>query len=116
MGGNLMSSRVEISKRIEEKRQRVADWLIAEVYSDYGTMAGVLGVTPATAYKTLVAMEADDLVERHQTGRGSVWSMTMTGQLSYLAEDGDASSLFDPRVSEVTIKHTLALQRLRLRE
>lgn len=85
-----------------------------EVYTDYQTAAKVLGVTPATAYKALGTMERDNLVERHPVGRSSVWSLTVTGQLTYLADGDDPLGVFDPRVSEVTVRHTLAIQQARL--
>lgn len=111
---NLLSNRAAIAERVEAKRRRLVEWLREEVYTDYQTAAVVLGVTPATAYKTLGTMERDQIVERHAVGRSSVWALTTTGQLTYLQEGDDPLGLFDPRVSEVTVRHTLAIQRARL--
>jgi hypothetical protein len=111
---NLLKSRTEITARVEAKRSRLVDWLKAEVYTDYQTAALVLGVTPATAYKALIAMEKKGHLDRHAVGRASVWSVSLMGQIEYLADDEDPLSVFDARVSEITVQHTLAVQRARI--
>ena len=110
----LLSNSADRAQRIEDKRQRLVDWLRQEVYTDYTTAAAVWGVTPSTAFKTLGKMERDELIDRHAVGKSSVWSLTTNGQLLYLAEGDDPQAIFDPRVSEVTVRHTLAVQRARL--
>lgn len=111
---NLLKSRTEISARVEAKRSRLVEWLKAEVYTDYQTAALVLGVTPATAYKALIAMEKKGHLDRHAVGRASVWSVSLMGQIEYLGDSEDPLSVFDARVSEITVQHTLAVQRARI--
>lgn len=111
---NLLKSHAEISERVAKKRERLARWLKAEIYTDYTTAAGVLKCTPATAYKALKAMERDELVESHEVGRVTMWALTMRGQIEYLQDGDDPTALFDTRISEVTVRHTLAVQRARL--
>lgn len=111
---NLLKSRTEIAARVVAKRARLVAWLKAEVYTDYQTAALVLGCTPATAFKALTAMQRDGLLERHAVGRASVWSISLMGQIEYLDDGDDPLSVFDPRVSETTVQHTLAVQRARI--
>ena len=111
---NLLKSRAEIDQRIEKKRECLANWLKAEVYTDYTTAAAVLQCTPATAYKALKAMQRDELIQSHEVGRVTMWSLTMHGQIEYLQDGDDPTALYDSRVSEITVRHTLAVQRARL--
>lgn len=111
---NLLRSRAEIAARVDAKRQRLVDWLKAEVYTDYQTAALVLGCTPATAFKAVTAMQRDGLLDRHAVGRMSVWSISLAGQIEYLGDGDDPLAVFDARVSEITVQHTLAVQQARI--
>lgn len=110
---NLLS-RDEIEKRVESKRQRLVNWLRSEGCIDYVTAGTLLGITPSAAYKTLVSAEKDGLLVKHVGNKLSLWSLSMTGALSYLTDADDPQLVFDPRVSEATVRHTLAVQRARL--
>lgn len=111
---NLLKSHSEISERVAKKRERLAHWLKDEIYTDYTTASGVLKCTPSAAYKALKAMERDELVESHEVGRVTMWALTIRGQIEYLRDCDDPAALFDTRISEVTVRHTLAVQRVRL--
>ena len=90
------------------------NWLKDEVYIDYKTAAAVLSCTPASAFKTLTSMERDGFLERHAVGRISVWSTSLAGQIEFMSESDDPLSVFEARVSEITVRHTLAVQLARL--
>lgn len=112
--GNLFKTHAERAARTEEKRARLVEWLRDEKFTDYQTAGAVLGVTPKAAYKTLTATDRDGITERHRVGRSSVWSLTMRGLLEYMGPEDDPQGLFDARISEATVLHTLAIQRARL--
>jgi hypothetical protein len=113
MHPNLISDRSKIAERIEAKRQRLADWLLDEVFTDYKTASKVIGTTDSAAYKTLMAMVKDGLVKTHDVARSKMFTLTPHGQFVFMRDDEEAYT-YDPRVSDTTVKHTLAVQQIRL--
>jgi hypothetical protein len=120
---NLLGAPADRQQRALQKRAQVLRFLRQEIWSSQDILGGVMGVESRTAaHKNLARMEGEGLLRRHRVeglGGGSItlWGITSHGQA--LAFDPlselPVASYFEPnRVAEITIRHTLDLQRLRM--
>jgi hypothetical protein len=120
---NLISAPAERQVRALQKRAQVLRFLRQEIWSSQDILGGVMGVeSRAAAHKNLTRMEDAGLLRRHRVeglGGGSItlWGITAHGQAMAFdpASEAPVESYFEPtRVAEITIRHALDLQRLRL--
>lgn len=120
---NLLSNPQQRERRVLEKRINVLRFLRQEIWSSQSILGLVMGIqSRTTIYKNLVRLEADGLLKRHTfTGLGggtvAIWGITSHGQamaFNPLTEE-PIPAYFEPsKVAEVTVKHALDLQRLRV--
>lgn len=120
---NLLAAPAERQQRAQQKLTQVLRFLRQEVWSSQDILGVVMGVTSRTAaHKNLARMEAEGLLRRHKVeglGGGSVtlWGITSHGQAMAFdpLSEAPVASYFEPgKVAEITIRHALDLQRLRL--
>lgn len=91
-----------------------------EGFSTAKILGELIGLKRTATFDTLKRLEREELLQEVKTtdevGKGSpsLWGLTPTG--AFLATEEGAWSYFDPnRVSEITIKHELAVQRVRVK-
>jgi hypothetical protein len=120
---NLLAAPAARRARSEQKVRAVLRFLRQEIWSAQDILGGVMGVeSRAAAHKNLARMEDEGLLRRHKVmglGGGSItlWGITAHGQAMAFepASEAPVASYFEPnRVAEITIRHALDLQRLRL--
>jgi hypothetical protein len=120
---NLLATPADRQARSEQKVRAVLRFLRQEIWSSQDILGGVMGVESRTAaHKNLVRMEAEGLLRRHKVeglGGGAItlWGITSHGQALAFdpATESPVASYFEPsRVAEITIRHALDLQRLRM--
>lgn len=120
---NLLASPAQRLTRADEKRQNILRFLRQEIWSSQDILAIVMGIkSRTTAHKNLVRLEKDGLLKKHTiTGLGggtvALWGITSHGQAMAFdpATETPISAYFEPgKVAEVTVKHALDLQRLRV--
>lgn len=120
---NLLASPLERLTRAREKQQRILRFLRQEIWSSQDILGMVMGIqSRTTIYKNLVRFECDGLLKKHTiTGLGggtvALWGITSHGQAMAFdpATETPISAYFEPgKVAEVTVKHALDLQRLRV--
>jgi hypothetical protein len=121
---NLLNSPAARQLRALEKRQQVLRFLRQEIWSCQDILGDVMGVqTRTAAHKNLARMEAEGLLRRHRIevlGGSAItlWGITSHGQAMAFdpASETPVAAYFEPsRVAEITIRHELDLQRLRLK-
>lgn len=109
--------------RHREKEIAVLRFLREELWSTAEILGAVMGVRARQAiHRSLQQLERTELIRRHSfylLGRSlTVWGITPHGQGNAFDPKTEApvSAYFEPsRVSELTLTHTLDIQRLRLR-
>lgn len=120
---NLIGTPAGRQQRAMEKRRQVLRFLRQEIWSCQDILGSVMGVQSRTAaHKNLARMEAEGLVRRHRIetlggGGLTLWGITSHGQAMAFDPESEqpVSAYFEPgRIAEVTIRHELDLQRLRL--
>lgn len=120
---NLIATPAARRARALQKHWQVLRFLRQEIWSSQDILRQVMGVESRTAaHKNLTRMELDGLVRRHKVvglGGGSLtlWGITPHGQGMAFdpASERPVATYFEPgRVAEITVQHTLDLQRLRL--
>ena len=120
---NLLGAPADRHLRALQKRAQVLRFLRQEIWSSQDILGGVMGVESRTAaHKNLARMEDEGLLRRHRfegLGGGSItlWGITSHGQALAFdpVSEMPVASYFEPnRVAEITIRHTLDLQRLRM--
>lgn len=120
---NLLAAPADRRARSEQKARAVLRFLRQEIWSSQGILGGVMGVESRTAaHKNLARMEDEGLLRRHKVeglGGGAItlWGITSHGQALAFdpATESPVASYFEPnRVAEITIRHALDLQRLRM--
>ena len=120
---NLLSAAADRKQRVLQKRMLVLRFLRQEIWSSQDILGGVMGVESRTAaHKNLARLEDEGLIRRHRVdglGGGSItlWGITSHGQALAFdpVSETPVASYFEPtRVAEITIRHALDLQRLRL--
>jgi hypothetical protein len=120
---NLLAAPEDRQKRCDEKRDLVLRFLRHEVWSSQSILGAVMKVqSRAAAHKNLQRMELDGLVRRHTIeglggGRVTLWGITPHGQAMAFTPglDEPISAYFEPsKVAEITIKHGLDMQLLRV--
>ena len=120
---NLMASPKERLNRATEKRQQILRFLRQEIWSSQDILGMVMGIrSRTTTHKNLVRLEAEGILKKHTiTGLGggtvALWGITSHGQTMSFdpATEEPISAYFEPgKVAEVTVKHALDLQRLRV--
>lgn len=83
-----MSDKAKQKARILEKRAAILQWLSGEVYSTNAILGDLIGVGRNATYKTLVAMENNELVKRETVvtlgGAITIWGITPHGALMSL--------------------------------
>jgi len=120
---NLLGTPADRLQRVQQKRAQVLRFLRQEIWSSQEILGGVMGVESRTAaHKNLTRMEDEGLLRRHRVeglGGGAItlWGITSHGQALAFdpATESPVASYFEPgRVAEITIRHALDLQRLRM--
>lgn len=120
---NLLGAPADRQQRVLQKRAQVLRFLRQEIWSSQDILGGVMGVESRTAaHKNLTRMEDEGLLRRHRVeglGGGSMtlWGITSHGQALAFdpATESPVASYFEPnRVAEITIRHALDLQWLRM--
>lgn len=120
---NLLAAPAARRARSEQKVRAVLRFLRQEIWSAQDILGGVMGVeSRAAAHKNLARMEDEGLLRRHKViglGGGSItlWGITAHGQALAFdpVTEAPVASYFEPnRVAEITIRHALDLQQLRL--
>lgn len=120
---NLISTPAHRQQRALQKRAQVLRFLRQEIWSSQDILGVVMGVESRTAaHKNLARMEEEGLLRRHKVeglggGFVTLWGITSHGQaLAFdLTTESPLASYFEPgRVAEITIRHALDLQRLRI--
>lgn len=103
-----------------EKEALILAFLKDEGFSTAKILGELIGLKSTATFDTLKRLEREELLKEVKTtdevGKGSpsLWGLTSTG--AFLATEKGVWSYFDPnRVSEITIKHELAVQRVRVR-
>ena len=120
---NLLAAPADRRARSAQKVGAVLRFLRQEIWSSQDILGGVMGVESRTAaHKNLARMEDEGLLRRHKVeglGGGAItlWGITSHGQALAFdpATEAPVASYFEPnRVAEITIRHALDLQRLRM--
>jgi hypothetical protein len=120
---NLLTSPQERLTRAREKQQKILRFLRQEIWSSQEILGMVMGIqSRTTTHKNLVRLETDGLLKKHTiTGLGggtvALWGITSHGQAMAFdpATETPIPTYFEPgKVAEVTVKHALDLQRLRV--
>jgi len=120
---NLLVAPADRQQRVLQKRTQVLRFLRQEIWSCQEILGAVMGVESRTAaHKNLARMEEEGLLRRHKVeglGGGSItlWGITSHGQALAFdpVSETPVASYFEPnRVAEITIRHALDLQRLRV--
>lgn len=106
--------------RKAEKEKILLTFLKDEGFSTAKILGELLGVTRTATFRTLKSLERRGILKQaevpYEIGKGtpSIWGLTPTG--AFLATEDGRYKHFDPnRVSEITIKHELAVQRARVK-
>lgn len=110
------------TKRIEEKRSAVLNFLAAETFSTSEILGQLLGLSRNVTYKTLKAMERQELVKLYeiefelaQRGKQSIWGLTPKGALLAAdLEDFNIDYFEAGRIATSTMSHSIAIQRVKL--
>jgi len=120
---NLLAAPADRRARSAQKVGAVLRFLRQEIWSSQDILGSVMGVESRTAaHKNLARMEDEGLLRRHKVeglGGGAItlWGITSHGQALAFdpATESPVASYFEPnRVAEITIRHALDLQRLRM--
>lgn len=120
---NLLAAPADRRARSAQKVGAVLRFLRQEIWSSQDILGSVMGVESRTAaHKNLARMEDEGLLRRHKVeglGGGAItlWGITSHGQALAFdpATEAPVASYFEPnRVAEITIRHALDLQRLRM--
>lgn len=120
---NLLAAPADRQARSEQKVRAVLRFLRQEIWSSQDVLGGVMGVESRTAaHKNLARLEDEGLLRRHRVeglGGGviTLWGITAHGQAMAFdpVSEAPVASYFEPnRVAEITIRHALDLQRLRM--
>lgn len=106
--------------RKKEKEALILAFLKEEGFSTAKILGELIGLKHSATFDTLKRLEKEELLQEVKTtdevGKGSpsLWGLTSTG--AFLATEEGAWSYFDPnRASEITMKHELAVQRVRVK-
>lgn len=120
---NLLSLPADRLQRAVEKRLQVLRFLRQEIWSSQEVLGAVMGVQSRTAaHKNLTRMEGEGLLRRHRIeglggGTLTLWGITAHGQAVAFDPGTEApvAAYFEPgRLAEITVRHALDLQRLRM--
>lgn len=114
--------KAEKSKRIEEKQSIVLEFLVNETFSTSEILGQLLGLSRTATYKTLKAMEKQDLVKLHeieyelaQRGRQAIWGLTPKGALLATDLDDFQVDFYEAgRIATSTMAHSIAIQRVKV--
>lgn len=121
-GNTYLLSPPERSARQQEKRERLLRFLREEIWSTPEILGQVLGLRSRQAvWKSLKQFQAEQILRHHVYaalgGEFVVWGITAHGQaLAFHPEEEKINATyFEPsKVSEMTIRHSLDIQRLRI--
>jgi hypothetical protein len=118
----LIDSFVERRERQLAKQERVMEFLVQEVWTSFGILRTLLGLSAPATLKTLNALERIQLIRRHRVVelRMSLWGITPQGIVMTAYGDGCTkpwvtSQYFEPsKLKLLGIPHKLAIQEARL--
>lgn len=102
-----------LEARRAEKEKIILDILKDERFSTAKILGRPLGLKRTSTFETLKRMEREGLLLQAQVDNQSVWGLTPSG--AFLAAEDGSCRHFDPkRVSAITVKHDLAVQRAKV--
>ncbi|WP_375591507.1 MobC family replication-relaxation protein [Acinetobacter baumannii] len=119
---HFIHDKAEQKKRTEEKRQLILEFLAAETFSTSEIIGQLLELSRTAAYRTLKAMEREDLIKLYeieyelaQRGKQTIWGLTPTGALLAADLDDFHVDYYEAgRIATSTIAHSIAVQRIKV--
>lgn len=123
---NFIHDRAKREQIKAEKEAKILAFIKEEGFTEAKIIATLLDTTPTTAYRTLNKMAREELVKLYDVtgkalgrqGKQVVWGLTQTGALAATdanAEEFNVGYFEVSKLKEVTMKHSLELQRVKVK-